>query len=98
GDRVIYGIRWLSHTAIFPRLRSESQSTAKIRYKLAVPTTRMRCRLANPAARPNRLVDQVLMAFDMHTHSYFSDGTISPADVIKDADRPSLAGVSLTHH
>src|SRR5699024_9505155 len=38
------------------------------------------------------------MAFDMHTHSYFSDGTTSPAEVIKAAARTGLSGVALTDH
>ena len=38
------------------------------------------------------------MAFDMHTHSYFSDGTTSPAEVIEAAVRSGLSGVALTDH
>lgn len=38
------------------------------------------------------------MAFDMHTHSDFSDGTTSPAEVIESAARAGLAGVALTDH
>ena len=38
------------------------------------------------------------MAFDMHTHSNFSDGTTSPADVVRAAAHAGLAGVALTDH
>ena len=38
------------------------------------------------------------MAFDMHTHSRFSDGTTSPAEVVESAARAGLAGVALTDH
>src|SRR5690625_7655418 len=38
------------------------------------------------------------MAFDMHTHSYFSDGTTSPAEVIKATARTGLSGVAITDH
>lgn len=39
-----------------------------------------------------------LMAFDMHTHSNYSDGTTSPADVVQAAARAGLAGLALTDH
>lgn len=38
------------------------------------------------------------MAFDMHTHSDYSDGTTSPTEVIESAARAGLAGVALTDH
>ena len=38
------------------------------------------------------------MAFDMHTHSRFSDGTTSPAEVVESAARAGLSGVALTDH
>lgn len=38
------------------------------------------------------------MAFDMHTHSLFSDGTTSPADVVESAARAGLTGIALTDH
>lgn len=38
------------------------------------------------------------MAFDMHTHSVFSDGTTTPADVVKSAARAGLSGIALTDH
>lgn len=38
------------------------------------------------------------MAFDMHTHSDYSDGTTSPADVVSAAARAGLSGVAITDH
>src|SRR5690625_452245 len=38
------------------------------------------------------------MAFDMHTHSNYSDGTSSPAEVVRAAAHAGLAGVALTDH
>src|SRR5690625_1601985 len=38
------------------------------------------------------------MAFDMHTHSRFSDGTTSAAEVVESAARAGLSGVALTDH
>ena len=38
------------------------------------------------------------MAFDMHTHSDFSDGTTPPADVVTAASHAGLAGVAITDH
>lgn len=38
------------------------------------------------------------MAFDMHTHSDYSDGTTSPAEVIESAARAGLSGIALTDH
>ena len=38
------------------------------------------------------------MAFDMHTHSHYSDGTTSPAKVVAAAAQVGLAGVAITDH
>ncbi|HJF14369.1 MAG TPA: PHP domain-containing protein [Enteractinococcus helveticum] len=38
------------------------------------------------------------MAFDMHTHSNLSDGTTSPADVVRAAADAGLEGVAITDH
>ena len=38
------------------------------------------------------------MAFDMHTHSDYSDGTTSPADVVEAAARAGLTGLAITDH
>ena len=35
---------------------------------------------------------------DMHTHSVFSDGTATPAEIIREADRIGLSAVALTDH
>ena len=36
--------------------------------------------------------------FDFHTHSYFSDGTLSPSELIKQAFRDNITKISLTDH
>lgn len=36
--------------------------------------------------------------WDLHTHSFISDGTDAPADVVAAAQRAGLAGVALTDH
>ena len=46
----------------------------------------------------DRLVDWEIMAFDMHTHSRFSDGTTSAAEVVESAAQAGLLGVALTDH
>lgn len=38
------------------------------------------------------------MAFDLHTHSYCSDGTESPAEVVRAAAQAGLEGIALTDH
>ncbi len=38
------------------------------------------------------------MVCDLHTHSYFSDGTWSPAQLIAEAERMGLAAIALTDH
>lgn len=38
------------------------------------------------------------MAFDLHTHSDYSDGTTSPAKVVESAARAGLSGIALTDH
>ncbi|MGO1183722.1 MAG: PHP domain-containing protein [Micrococcaceae bacterium] len=38
------------------------------------------------------------MAFDLHTHSYCSDGTQSPAEVVRAAAEAGLEGIALTDH
>lgn len=35
---------------------------------------------------------------DLHTHSYFSDGTVSPAEIIEEAVSSGLTAVALTDH
>ena len=35
---------------------------------------------------------------DLHTHSYISDGSCSPTDVIKAAKKNKLKAISLTDH
>ncbi|MBQ2853865.1 MAG: PHP domain-containing protein [Oscillospiraceae bacterium] len=35
---------------------------------------------------------------DLHTHSHYSDGTLSPAQIIAEAERLSLSAVALTDH
>lgn len=38
------------------------------------------------------------MPFDLHTHSYVSDGTEAPADVVQAAAHAGLTGLALTDH
>ena len=38
------------------------------------------------------------MYCDLHTHSNFSDGTYSPAQLIEEAARMGLAAIALTDH
>lgn len=38
------------------------------------------------------------MPFDLHTHSFVSDGTQSPADVVQAAAQAGLTGLALTDH
>ncbi len=38
------------------------------------------------------------MPYDLHTHSTASDGTTSPADVVREAAAAGLAGLALTDH
>ncbi len=38
------------------------------------------------------------MFCDLHTHSYFSDGTLSPSEIIDEAERIGLGSVALTDH
>lgn len=70
--------------------------------KFATSLCQMGCRglhgVREPATIPAALVDCLLMAFDMHTHSDFSDGTTTPAEVISAATRAGLAGVAMTDH
>lgn len=35
---------------------------------------------------------------DLHTHTYYSDGTLSPADLVLEAQRAGLSAVALTDH
>lgn len=35
---------------------------------------------------------------DLHTHSYYSDGTLSPAQLIREAEKTGLAAVALSDH
>ena len=35
---------------------------------------------------------------DLHAHSTASDGTLSPSELIKEAERANLAAIALTDH
>ena len=35
---------------------------------------------------------------DLHTHSIFSDGTFTPAELIEGAQKAGLAAIALTDH
>ena len=35
---------------------------------------------------------------DLHTHSYYSDGTVSPAEIVRLAEDAGLSAVALTDH
>lgn len=71
----------------------------EIRDKLGVAVRRTRVTpVGEPARNEKRLVGYQPMAFDMHTHSDFSDGTTSPADVVTAAAHAGLAGVAITDH
>ncbi|MEA1910743.1 MAG: PHP domain-containing protein, partial [Spirochaetota bacterium] len=35
---------------------------------------------------------------DLHTHSYFSDGTLSPSDLVKQAEYLSMKAFAITDH
>ena len=35
---------------------------------------------------------------DLHTHSYYSDGTCSPGELIEAAERLGLGAIALTDH
>ncbi|MDO4564639.1 MAG: PHP domain-containing protein [Clostridia bacterium] len=36
--------------------------------------------------------------FDLHCHSYFSDGTVSPSEIVRTANRAKLSMLALTDH
>ena len=38
------------------------------------------------------------MAIDLHTHSTASDGTLAPAEVVRQAQARGLSGLALTDH
>ena len=38
------------------------------------------------------------MRIDFHTHSYFSDGTFSPAQLLKQAFNDKITKIALTDH
>lgn len=38
------------------------------------------------------------MKFDLHSHSYYSDGTLAPAEVVRQAHRAGVSLLSLTDH
>ena len=38
------------------------------------------------------------MACDLHAHSYFSDGSLSPTELVKEAVKENVAAVALTDH
>src|SRR5699024_12872781 len=46
--------------------------------------------------KSDRLVDWEILAFDMHTHSRFSVGTTSAAEVVESAAQAGLLGVART--
>jgi predicted metal-dependent phosphoesterase TrpH len=35
---------------------------------------------------------------DLHTHSYFSDGTFSPSAIIEKAEKLSMTAIAITDH
>ena len=35
---------------------------------------------------------------DLHTHSYFSDGTYSPTEIVREAEKIGLSAVALCDH
>lgn len=39
-----------------------------------------------------------MQPFDLHTHSLYSDGTASPAEIVREAQRLGLAMVAITDH
>ena len=38
------------------------------------------------------------MKYDLHSHSYFSDGSLSPTELIKQAEEAGIAYLALTDH
>lgn len=38
------------------------------------------------------------MSCDLHTHSHYSDGTFSPAEILRESERLGLSAVALTDH
>lgn len=38
------------------------------------------------------------MLVDLHTHSYYSDGTMSPREIIEEAKRKNIEAISITDH
>lgn len=38
------------------------------------------------------------MIIDMHTHSFYSDGTLSPEELVKEASEVGLKSICLTDH
>ena len=38
------------------------------------------------------------MLVDLHMHSYFSDGTMSPTEIIEEAKRRNVEIISITDH
>ncbi len=43
-------------------------------------------------------IEFAIMCVDLHTHSFFSDGTVSPATLVDMAVERSLSGIALTDH
>ena len=38
------------------------------------------------------------MLVDLHTHSYYSDGTMSPREIIEEAKRKNIEVIAITDH
>ena len=38
------------------------------------------------------------MLVDLHIHSYYSDGTMSPKEIVKEAKNKNLGVISITDH
>ena len=38
------------------------------------------------------------MLVDLHTHSYYSDGTLAPREIIEEAKRKNIQAIAITDH
>ena len=71
----------------------------EIRDKRGVTSHTVNVMPVGESARKRKgLVECRPMAFDMHTHSDYSDGTTSPAEVVAAAARTGLSGLAITDH
>ena len=72
------------------------------REKAVVPTIPFRVRRGRRPRRPVKFTlnkKRIMSTYcDLHTHSYYSDGTYSPAEILQEAERIGLSAVALCDH